>query len=201
MWKGLSRGLMVPDAIDIGLGALHQKGQPISDAWSGVFGENPNAEFMKQYGAFPRAQLFMDQGIDPIFNHKWWDNDLQKDQKLEKAIAPIIKTLQKEERYKDVDITVELRPLAIKILQDKIKRNKDNTRLKRTIEKTTGFPTGPKFQGGGPQDAMPPAAPNKTWLDLVDQLGKGETVDNEVYMSTASLQVFLKVEQEFLFQI
>jgi len=186
LWKGLSRGLMVPDAIDVGLGALHQKGQPISDAWSGVFGENPNAKFMEQYGAFPRAQLFMDQGIDPVFNHKWFDNDLQKDQKLEKAIAPIIKTLQKEERYKDVN-PVELRPLAIKILQDKIKQNKDNTRLKRVIEKTTGFPTGPKFQGGGSQNAMPPAAPNKTWLDLVDQLGKGETVDNATYMSTANV--------------
>jgi len=31
---------------------------------------------------------------------------------------------------------------------------------------------------------------NKTWLDLVDQLGKGETIDNAEYMSTASLQSF-----------
>ena len=103
----------------------------------------------------------------------------------------IIKTLQKEERYKDVDI-MELRPLAIKILQDKIKRNKDNTRLKRVIEKTTGFPTGPKFQSGGPQYGMPPTstmpvAPNKTWLNLVDQIGNGETINNEEYMSVANI--------------
>jgi hypothetical protein len=196
LWKGLSRGLMVPDAIDIGLGALHRPGMPVSDAWSGVFGDNPNSEFMEQYGAFPRAQLFMDQGIDPVFNHKWFDNDLQKDQKLEKAIAPIIKTLQKEERYKDKS-GVELRPLAIKILQDKEKAVSDASKIKRVTNPYNNGIGGYKFQGGGPNNqqtelASPsmPGVPNKTWLNLVDQLGKGETVENAEYMSTANIMSF-----------
>ena len=52
------------------------------------------------------------------------------------------------------------------------------------------------FQGGGQQSMMPPASPapatasSKTWLDLVDQLGKGETVDNAEYMSPVSLESF-----------
>lgn len=52
------------------------------------------------------------------------------------------------------------------------------------------------FQGGGQQSMMPPASPtpttasSKTWLDLVDQLGKGEPIDNAEYMSPVSLESF-----------
>ena len=49
------------------------------------------------------------------------------------------------------------------------------------------------FQGGGQQSMMPPASPapttasSKTWLNLVDQIGNGETINNEEYMSVVNI--------------
>ena len=74
-WKTIARGLMVPDIMNTVTGALHQKGQPISDAWEGVFGEDKRNFAMEKYGAFPRMQRWWNEGIDPVFGAKWWKSE------------------------------------------------------------------------------------------------------------------------------
>ena len=74
-WKTIARGLMVPDIMNTVTGAMHQENQPISDAWEGVFGEDPRNPAMEKYGAFPRMQRWWNEGIDPIFGAQWWDSN------------------------------------------------------------------------------------------------------------------------------
>lgn len=77
-WKTIARGLMVPDIMNTVTGAMHQKNQPISDSWEGVFGEDKRNTSMEKYGAFPRMQRFWNEGIDPILGAKWWKSDVEE---------------------------------------------------------------------------------------------------------------------------
>jgi len=74
-WKTIARGLMVPDIMNTVTGAMHQEGQPISDAWEGVFGEDPRNSTMEKYGSFPRMQRWWYEGIDPVLGAKWWKSE------------------------------------------------------------------------------------------------------------------------------
>ena len=77
-WKTIARGLMVPDIMNTVTGAMHQKNQPIAEAWSGVFGEDERQVGMEKYGAFPRMQRWFNEGIDPILGAKWWKSDAEE---------------------------------------------------------------------------------------------------------------------------
>jgi hypothetical protein len=77
-WKTIARGLMVPDIINTVTGAMHQKNQPIADAWEGAFGEDRRNVHMEKYGTFPRMQRWWNEGIDPILGAKWWKSDAEE---------------------------------------------------------------------------------------------------------------------------
>ena len=155
-WKGISRGLMVPDAINLAKGAVHQKGTPISDAYEPVFGPDPNAGIMQQYGAFPRAQLFYNEGIDPVLGVKWFDSAHEKAMKKDQQVWDIMQTLKEDTEYMDKFPTEkEQRKKAEGILNDRNyqKQTKSNPYFKHNLQ-TGGVRKSGKVvrkQRGGPR--------------------------------------------------
>jgi len=128
-WKTIARGLMVPDAMNTVTGAMHQKGQPISDAWEGVFGEDRRNPAMEKYGAFPRMQRWWHEGIDPIFGAQWWDSD----EEIAEEKSTISQKIYDEENMK------QNKTITVKHNNKKIKVNPNKSYTYTNEEKTGDY--------------------------------------------------------------
>ena len=148
LWKSISRGLMAPDAFNFGASLKHSPGEPVLDAWEPVFGKDPNAERMRKYGRLPRTQLFVREGIDPIFGHKWWNSSEENDAEKQRNRFPIIEDLRSQKEHQG-KTWKELQTLADKIILERSNLEINKTRASDPTSLGSGY-SGYTLQSGGP---------------------------------------------------